>query len=1053
MNYTVKQGGNKQHASVYEFIRNTEFDTWGFWGKAPITDPVTNITKMIKPIEHSNEYGINLSGPLVPLGKWKEKVFYFGNYNGFRYSASTPTPLTFPTPNQQIGNFTQTGTFVTGTGTAADDTKIYDPSTVTTCASHNTGGYPCRYQYGYGPPTSGTGANGLPTLTGAAINVIPSGQFSAIAQHMQSYLPTTGISAALSNNYMTPNTGSLINWSTTDRIDFLPTSSDTLTFIFADGRQASAVPQSQTTAGRNTGPVPYNFGQAFAPKTAVGIIEETHVFTPHLINQIKWGYARYNGPTWNPSNVPAYNAAHQGITYAGVTYPGPTTSAVSGPAVTQFPSAIFTGGNGPTTWGGGGNGSGIPNVTIAQNYTGMDNLQWTVGKHSFTFGGQVAWMLANTNSAVGGTTPLLLTNQITETESLAGTANNYNVGSGGQPYASFLIGQIDTVSLTDYSAHPEYGARFRAISPYVQDNWKVSSKLTLDLGLRYDFFPSVREVNDKASFFDPNLANPITSMSGALNFTGHGAGTCNCDTPVKNYYRNFGPRVGAAYQLNSKTIIRSSYGVMYTHGDAVGGLTSTLGTLGFSAAPSWTPTNAQTTMTTFLNGGSGVVPTYAGPLGVASGAGYGTGYTSNSSYAGAPSASTYDDPYLGGRAPEYINWTFGIQRQVTSALAVTATYVGSEGHFLQLDSYTARGYQSNQLDPKYLVLAGKLADTGSTVTGGTGDCSSTGAVVAAGFTCPASALAVFGSSKPTLANLLSPFPFEAPADSFGYVGNANYHGLQTMANMRAWKGLTLNANFTYSRIIDDGGTFRSGYAIPAGTLANHPTQAWKADRIERTVSTSSQKMKFVLTSVWDWPLGKTILNSQPLERAIFGGFKFSGVWQQYTGSPLAITENTAPTNPSQQGKPAYMNPNFIGQSARQNGRWGKGATTSNYTTISYIVPAGGTTVANATGPFLNTGTSAIKTSMSYLFGDAPRTAPYNLTGPGNFQLDLAMVRSFPLHITPSTKLNFRAEWYNVTNHTLFAVASTAVGAASFGQVTASGVANRKAAQFSARIEF
>jgi hypothetical protein len=244
-------------------------------------------------------------------------------------------------------------------------------------------------------------------------------------------------------------------------------------------------------------------------------------------------------------------------------------------------------------------------------------------------------MLANSNSAVGGTTPLLLTNQITETESLAGTANNYNVGSGGQPYASFLIGQIDTGSLTDYSAHPIYGARFRAISPYVQDNWKVSSKLTLDLGLRYDYFPSVREVNDKASFFDPNLANPITSMSGALNFTGQGTGTCNCDTPVKNYFRNFGPRFGAAYQLNSKTVIRSSYGVMYTHGDAVGGLTSTLGTLGFSAAPSWAPTNAKTTMTSFLHGGSGVVAAYAGPLGVASGAGYGTGNTSNSSYAGA----------------------------------------------------------------------------------------------------------------------------------------------------------------------------------------------------------------------------------------------------------------------------------------------------------------------------------------------------------------------------------------------------------------------------------
>jgi hypothetical protein len=88
-----------------------------------------------------------------------------------------------------------------------------------------------------------------------------------------------------------------------------------------------------------------------------------------------------------------------------------------------------------------------------------------------------------------------------------------------------------------------------------------------------------------------------------------------------------------------------------------------------------------------------------------------------------------------------------------------------------------------------------------------------------------------------------------------------------------------------------------------------------------------------------------------------------------------------------------------------------------------------------------------------LFGNAARTAAYNLYSPDNYQLDLAMVRSFPLHITEATKLDFRAEWYNVTNHTYFAVASTAWGNSSFGTVTNNGVANRKAAQFSARIEF
>jgi hypothetical protein len=450
--------------------------------------------------------------------------------------------------------------------------------------------------------------------------------------------------------------------------------------------------------------------------------------------------------------------------------------------------------------------------------------------------------------------------------------------------------------------------------------------------------------------------------------------------------------------------------------------------------------------------GTGAVPTYTAPQGVASGAAYGTGYTKTSGYTGSPSTFTYDDPYLGGRAPEYINWSFGIQRQITNSLALSATYVGSEGHFLQLDSYAARGPQSNQLDPKYLVLGSHLGDNGTSTTTLSADCGAGGAVVTSGFACPSMYATNYAANQP-LSTLLKPYPFQSVSDSFGYVGNANYHSLQVMTNMRAWHGLTFNANYSWSRAIDDGGSFRTGYAIPAGTLANHPTLSFKADAIERTVSTSNQPQHFVLTTVWDWPFGKTALAENSMERAILGGFKFSGIYQAFSGSPLAITESATQTNQAQSSTaPPIMNPNFNGK-VRQNGKkWGKGATTSNYTTISYITPSTGTTIADAAGPFMNPVTTMLS-SYNYQFSDAPRTAPYGLTGPGNFQLDLAMVRSFPLHFTESAKLNIRAEWYNVTNHTQFAIASTAVGNASFGQVTSNGTANRKAAQFSARIEF
>jgi len=92
----------------------------------------------------------------------------------------------------------------------------------------------------------------------------------------------SGIGTSATNNYISPNFTALTNWSTTDRIDYNLSSKDTLSFLAAIGRQASAVPQGQTTSGRNIGPVPYNYGQAFTPKTAVGVIEETHVFSPEL---------------------------------------------------------------------------------------------------------------------------------------------------------------------------------------------------------------------------------------------------------------------------------------------------------------------------------------------------------------------------------------------------------------------------------------------------------------------------------------------------------------------------------------------------------------------------------------------------------------------------------------------------------------------------------------------------------------------------------------------------------------------------------------------------
>ena len=151
--------------------------------------------------------------------------------------------------------------------------------------------------------------------------------------------------------------------------------------------------------------------------------------------------------------------------------------------------------------------------------------------------------------------------------------------------------------------------------------------------------------------------------------------------------------------------------------------------------------------------GTGAIPAYSAATGVASGPTFGTGYTKTSGFTGTPSSMTYDDPYLAARAPEYVNWSFGIQRQFTNTMALTLSYVGSEGHFLQLDSFHARGLlvQSSRSQVSGTV-GSHLADTGSTATTVTADCTTFG------LSCPG--LSNFATSQP-LSTLLKPYPFQS----------------------------------------------------------------------------------------------------------------------------------------------------------------------------------------------------------------------------------------------------------------------------------------------------
>ena len=342
----------------------------------------------MKPVEHSNEYGINLGGPLVPFGSWKHKLFYFTNYNGFRYSSSNPTPMRFPTNAERTGDF------------SADGVAIYDPATQAACTANSTNG-PCRYQYGYmaGVGTGASGQSRSEWRSGQSRFRQRSFRRSqAICKPCFRRSPST----STGNNYTAPNFTGLINWSTTSRIDYVINSRDTISLLAAIGRQASSVPAGQTSSGRNVGPVPYNYGQSYAPKTAVWTLEETHVFSPNLINQLKYGYAYYSArPSIPPirRRIPhplwAFQVCRRDKRRA-------SSRSRHSPAPMRRPI-----GAAPTT-----------TPATAVNYTVLDNVQWNFGKHSFTFGGQIAWLLYNNLQPKGGSTPVTLANAVTETSGI-----------------------------------------------------------------------------------------------------------------------------------------------------------------------------------------------------------------------------------------------------------------------------------------------------------------------------------------------------------------------------------------------------------------------------------------------------------------------------------------------------------------------------------------------------------------------------------------------------------------------------------------------------------
>ena len=1091
-NYTIKSGGLKFHGQVSGFFRNTIFEAWSFTGKASTIKNSAGVTVQApKPIEHPSELSASIGG-FVPHAK--HKVFFFVAYDRYHSRvADTPSLLTLPSTLMENGDFTEIsngGTFITGgqNGTGATNPAVlFDPTT------NNCVGTTCTRQ-----PFQAM-KNGVLTN-----NVIPTADISSITQKMESFLPNYNNPTAanynnsvFANNYLGTQVGGKDSHLYDYRVDIDLTSRNRVSAVGGFGQYAYL-----NNFGSPYLPLPYAVGDYATIVPKVFDVEDAYTITDHLTNQFKFGYTRFYMPIINATQgVAAYDIGTFGVTYLP-----------AGQGRQEFPGVNFgtpgksLGSTAPTTWTTDGNAASTQ-LTIPNNYAIVDNLQWVKGRHVITAGYTFQFEgLNNANPATyTGVVPLQF-DQYATANFTAGknTIDTTNTGFG---YASFLLGAVGATSsgtagltLPLQNVATIY-SRIKAQAPFVEDSYKVTKRLIVDYGLRWDYLPPLHEKFNHFTFLNPTAINSATGYAGALEFDGSYGGaavSCGCKTPVTTYWKDFGPRVGVVFSVDDKTVFRVAGAIVYSQGGGTGGGRVTGGpgasggagqALGFNTnavAPGDTLTGATAGPSFWLNSNAAYLganantslfgPGYTYPSAPA----YGAASTilSAGNYltaAGAfvtPSSMGYDDPYASGRAPMYTFYNAGLERSITRDMTLQVNYVGNESHHAWDGGATnARGYWNNQLNPVYLVALGGVngkSSSGATVPLLTAPATSANVAILnanlPGQPNPASFIAAANAfpnqSTVTIAQMLVAFPqYSSVQDGWGgsFEDNFSYNSLQVTLSQRTSHGLTFNVNYTYSKNIGDDGTFRSGFPIPAGAI-DGGGKSWKADRIDRSWTTVSIPEIVNAYGVYKLPFGRKgqLGGNNLVTRGLLGGWQLSGVYTYSSGTPVVVTwssgGNCANAAPNAGQCMPSLNPAFLGQNARKNGSYGSGpngfnacniGVGSGCTAISYV----NVNAFQAPGDL-----STVAGTHQYLIGNAPRTAAYSLRNPGTENVNASLRRSIPL--PHETAFVFEADCTNVWNKVTFGGPSGGWGAgsATFGQVTSASGSPRDW-QFAGHITF
>jgi len=734
-NVTMRSGTNQFHGSVYDYFVNEALNAG--W---PFTEDGRG--HLLRSRERRNDWGFSFGGPvLAKVYDGHDKTFFFVNFEQFRETQVSNFPVTVPTLAYRRGDFREalTGRLLTtdGLGRPVMENVIYDPTTERIING-------VRYRDPY--PN----------------NIIPPEKLDPVALKVQEYIPLPN-RPGLTNNYVPNEVNPRTSQIPSVKIDHL---------LSARLKLSGYWSRTQTDTPNNTSGLPQPISSSVGQHVKADTIRISfdYTVTPTTLVHLGAGYVH----VLTDPQVPRFDNAKIGFKGTNTDL-FPYFSVLS---VAQGGMANF----------------GPPSNFRIENLkpTGNVSLTWVRNNHTYKAGGELIVNGYPSFSETYSSGNMLYSPMQTGLPSLQGVSLPASVGFN---YASFLIGAPN-------SGYDSVPTRLRSgnhsMAFFFQDNWKLNRKLTLDYGLRYDFQTYLKEHSGYMFNVSPTAPNPTAGgLAGGIIFEGYGPGKCNCAF-AKNYPWAFGPRLGVAYQVTPKTVLRIGGGIMYSKTNNDASKASNFGsTKPFNAPeygnPPFTLRDGMPYKISFPDFDPGQQP-LPGTIG---------------------NPTNMVDPQA-GRPARIWQWSIGLQREISRDLVVEAAYVGNRGVWWA--AQTLNPFASNAVPPWRLAALGLSLDNADDRRLLTSPINSAYAAQR-GFSTPPYPGFPAGL---TVAQTLRQFPqFTGIVQTWNPLGNTWYDGLQTKATKRLSQGLDFVVTYTWSKSLALGAEENNNYGSVVNPIINN----------------------------------------------------------------------------------------------------------------------------------------------------------------------------------------------------------------------------------------